>query len=559
MASNISTSTQNLPVAMSAGASMTRESLNALKIPDLKNILKSKGLKVGGNKQDLIDRILATPSPGPVSTPASLPSTGGGQIPLIQPVGTLPSIGSGLSEIKLPPLSSLAPVSTLPPVASVSTLPPVASVSTLPPVASVSTLTSVQLPPLSSLPPVSVQSVSQGVIPLSVLSPEVVSPITSPGVVSVKLPPINVPVPPVNIQAAISPLPAPIVNIPVPGGFLAPAPIISGLESLPTELPIISVPTVGATPIQVPGIESVNISLPPLPTVIPSKSVKLPSLETLLPVVTPIVTSAGIEQGKVGPGGLPIQTDLSTLTQMQKEVHTAVNINPAAAFQKKIPAPAINLPPISQVSLPSIEPIPVLSVPSVKLPTISTVTSVPLSVSQTPSLGPLPTIGLPVLTTKLETQKPLPVTSSVGPLTTGSLSTALPVLGAPRTDLTQPIQLPKVKATAPIPDIQRIQLPIASTVMKPVPLTSPAPITQRPETGLAVAYTPEQEKIKHIMNIDPSRLSSDRAKKDDTSYSVADLRTIAGTLNLAKSGNKKDLVERIKAEILKVNPNAFNK
>lgn len=235
---------------------------------------------------------------------------------------------------------------------------------------------------------------------------------------------------------------------------------------------------------------------------------------------------------------------------MQKEVHTAVSINPHAAFQKKVPAPSINLPPVGQVNLPSISPIPLLTAPGIKIlesPKVST--SVPVTVSQTLPISTLPTIGLPVLTAKLEEQKPL---------TAPALSSALPIFGISKMETTQPIQLPNVKSTAPLPDMPRIQLPIASTVMKPVPLTSPAPITRKTEVGLAVAYTPEQEKIKHITNIDPARLSSDRAKKDDTSYSVADLRTIAGTLNLAKSGNKKDLVERIKAEILKVNPNAFN-
>ena len=60
------------------------------------------------------------------------------------------------------------------------------------------------------------------------------------------------------------------------------------------------------------------------------------------------------------------------------------------------------------------------------------------------------------------------------------------------------------------------------------------------------------------MNIEPKRLSETRARKDDNSYTVRELRVIAGSLNLAKSGNKKELVRRIKAEIMKINPNAFN-
>ena len=129
---------------------------------------------------------------------------------------------------------------------------------------------------------------------------------------------------------------------------------------------------------------------------------------------------------------------------------------------------------------------------------------------------------------------------------------------APSTKLsTQPIHIPKVKATVPVPGTPKIQLPMASTVMKPVPLMSPAAVNQRPETGLAVAYTPQQQVVENIRKIDPTRLNAKRAKKDDNSYTVAQLRTIAGELNLNKSGNKKELVNRITAAIQKVNPGAF--
>ena len=104
----------------------------------------------------------------------------------------------------------------------------------------------------------------------------------------------------------------------------------------------------------------------------------------------------------------------------------------------------------------------------------------------------------------------------------------------------------------------KIQLPTGSTVVKPIPLTSPAAVPQQPATGLAVAYTPQQQVVENIMNIDPTRLNPGRAKKDDNSYTVTQLRAMAGSLNLPKSGNKKELVDRIKAAVLKVKPNAFN-
>jgi len=304
-------------------------------------------------------------------------------------------------------------------------------------------------------------------------------------------------------------------------------PVVTGLENLPTELPTIAAPTPGTTQnIQVGTLEGINIFLPPVPTVIPTKSIKLPAPETLLPA------------GKVGPGGLPIKTDLATLNQLRREVDTAVNINPMAAFQKKIAAPTITLPALTFVNLPTI------------------------AALGTPALTGLPTVNLPVagLPTELPTVN-LPVAGlpTVNLPTIGQTRVGLPTIGQTKPATPQPIIIPKIKGTAAtIPDIPRIQLPMMSTVMKPIPLTSPAPVTQKVEAGLAVAYTPEQQVVKNITSIDPSRLKSDRAKKDDNSYSVVDLRAIAGSLNLAKAGNKKDLVDRIKAEILKRDPNAFN-
>ena len=127
------------------------------------------------------------------------------------------------------------------------------------------------------------------------------------------------------------------------------------------------------------------------------------------------------------------------------------------------------------------------------------------------------------------------------------------------------IHLPKIKETAAVPGIKgtqvqgipSVRLPTTQTVMQPVALQSPTNIPQQ-EAGLAVAYTPQQQVVENITQIDPERLNAGRAKKDDDSYNVVQLRAIAGSLNLSKSGNKKDLVERIKAKMLSINPNAFN-
>jgi len=94
--------------------------------------------------------------------------------------------------------------------------------------------------------------------------------------------------------------------------------------------------------------------------------------------------------------------------------------------------------------------------------------------------------------------------------------------------------------------------------MTPIPLTSPQILTQQPTAGLAIAYTPKQQVVENLKAIDITRLNAGRAKQGGTSYDVKELRAIAGSLDLPKSGNKKELVERIKTAYMKLNPNAFN-
>ena len=102
--------------------------------------------------------------------------------------------------------------------------------------------------------------------------------------------------------------------------------------------------------------------------------------------------------------------------------------------------------------------------------------------------------------------------------------------------------------------IPKFSFSLQETVIKPIPLMSPTEITNDIQ-GLAVAYTPQQQVVQNILDIDPKRLNPRRAKKDDNSYDVKQLRFFSGSLNLSKSGNKKELVNRIKSAIIKVNPN----
>ena len=177
------------------------------------------------------------------------------------------------------------------------------------------------------------------------------------------------------------------------------------------------------------------------------------------------------------------------------------------------------------------------------------------------SPAPQPAVQMPQTTTALPTAGPTVMLPGVQTNTVALPTARLPIRGTQ-----QKIHLPKIKETAAIPSPQptavagfpQIRLPTMQTVMQPIALTSPMAVSQQQETGLAVAYTPKQQVVENIMKIDPKRLNPRRARKDDNSYAVKQLRAIAGSINLPKSGNKKELVDRIKAAILKVNPQAFN-
>jgi len=100
-----------------------------------------------------------------------------------------------------------------------------------------------------------------------------------------------------------------------------------------------------------------------------------------------------------------------------------------------------------------------------------------------------------------------------------------------------------------------IALPTTSTIIPPIPIKSPTGETM---AKVKKTETVSDEFMKKIMSIDVTKLKAERVKGKDIGYSVSELKALAGGLNLTKTGNKKDLVERIKQAILKVNPAAFD-
>lgn len=280
------------------------------------------------------------------------------------------------------------------------------------------------------------------------------------------------------------------------------------------------------------------------PAIIISPSVTLPPLPSLTQpsALSPVILSPGSQPTFPGQGGLSATTDLQTLKAVQEGLATALLVEPEALFQP-LKLPKLTVPEerhAEELVLPKITP--------TKLPTMPV-----LEMPKPPSQKKL---VLPQIITSPETTK------------TVQLPTKRPK------EITPSIRIPKIKSTAvkpspirikgrkseptfvlPIGGVGGVTLPMESTIIPTIPITSPSAVPiKRP----AKAKTTSDQVMENIKKLDPKRLRAGKTRKGDNSYTVAQLRSIAGSLNLIKSGNKKQLVDRIKAQILKVNPSAFD-
>lgn len=498
----------------------TEPELYKLKIPQLKAILRSLKLKVSGRKAELVERIMtAGPSVSSLVSSSIRPPEIGGEsiLPGRPPVESITKKKTGIAfpSVPLAPVRSSISIRTPPPPKQVTSptgaaLPPVPSVpsikSPLPPVPSIKS----PLPPVPAIrSPLSVPPPIRSPLP-----PPVRSPLSVP-------PPLRSPLGPV--PSIGSPLPAPSVPFPKPtvlgvegltkdlGGDLAPPTSLGvpGVPSLPgpSELP--------STLTAVPGRK-----MPPLENIVPTQAIQLPPPRAL---TSPLpVSQEEAERRKtaltqppkasVGPGGLPMRTDLSTLNQLRRTVNVPPGINPEAAYQKRT-----EIPRGKTVPLPTTKP--AIIRPISDLPGIIT----------SPGRQPVVRIESPLPTGRRQRKKP-----------------------------SQAISLPKIKETVSVPsEVGKIKLPTDITLITPVALKSPAAVPESRSTGVAVAYTPQQQVVENIMGIDISKLNTKRATKDNSSYTTKELKAIAGSLNLPKSGTKKELVDRITATIKKIKPDAF--
>lgn len=123
-----------------------------------------------------------------------------------------------------------------------------------------------------------------------------------------------------------------------------------------------------------------------------------------------------------------------------------------------------------------------------------------------------------------------------------------------------PIQLaPRVKTLPPrttSKPIIPIRLPLIDTILPRIPIGRP-PVAAN-QNALIGAYTPHQEAITNLGQVDPNRVLTSRARRSDrgpprpgelTPYSMTELKAFARILGLSKSQNKKDLAEAILAKL----------
>ena len=525
---------------------------------------------ISAGKLPTIAMTAKSPLPPPPSATVALPPLSKLNLPPL----SRPAI-SEVPKTSLPPISTVAPVAkaTLPPIATVS-LPPISPApvlkTTLPP------LTKLNLPPLSKptqaeLGQTSLPSLFEvpKVLPLSEVPKSLPSIIKSP--VRASLPPLS--------EAPKFTLP-PLSEVPkstlpslseVSKSTLPPIIKSPGKSTLPplSEVPKSTLPPIIKSPVKAslpPLSEVPKSTLPPiikspvkvsLPSKLPPMS-KLPSAATGKPTAAPPLSSVGVT-----PSPLAVEVREKKAEQVEKirvEVKKAEErqlpklggiepgtLQPLKSLKPTETKEIAKLPPVSEIK--TLKPLPSLKSPAPEIKSL---------VAPPPALTVLEEAREGVRTAKGAEEQ----AAFQGNLATIASPANLPSKKAK--DTTPKIRIPKIAGLAVKSSPKRvgkvkgkkgeIELPTNSTVIPSIPITSP----QAMKIPKAVTSSADNDLLKIINSIDVSKLRADRVKDKEAGYNVNDLKTLAGALNLPKSGNKKDLVDRIKALILKVKPNAFD-
>ncbi len=385
--------------------------------------------------------------------------------------------------------------------------------------------------------------------------------------------------------------------------------MLSIVSPAPASRPILPALSSAALPSIVSPVPTSKPTLPPLSsTTLPSIVSPAPASKLTLPALSKVESLKLSALPSLSKSTLPLPS-LSSLATAVKETRNEqvekIAEEAKKAEEKQLPAisvaklpelKSVSLPPLSSTKLPELKSVALPPLSSTKLPELKSVSLPPLSAAQLP---PLQTTPLPVLSTKLPALKSSLPKSPVAISKSPSLKSPDMELNMPALKIAQegvktakgaepeavfqgnlatiasPANLPskKSKSTTPkirIPKIisssvkpspkkskakgkEEIVLPADSTVIPPIPITSPEAMKIPKNVGVQ-----EDDLMKVINSIDISKLKIDRVKDKDAGYSVTDLKVLAGALNLTKSGNKKDIVDRIKGLILKHKPNAFD-
>ena len=479
----------------------------------------------------------------------------------------LPPLGSSKG---LPVLSTLPPLSKLPPLSAVPTSSASLSrsdikslsketVSILSPIPIVSEAPSTKLPPLPGLGAFSkLPLVSSKKEIIDVLSPTPV-PSEAPSTI---LPPL----PSGNLSTTVLPTTLPKISLPP---FRPPERLKEGAEPVVVVSPLASEVRLNKEEqIQKIGEEvAIKEMQQSRPSIIGIPEDIKPLMETLqplsnLPVFTTKVipphslpklpalpvSSPGEFAGprtNISPGeltGSRVVSPMSAPTSLQvaqEGVKTAQLIEPSASFQKgraskkvTFQGPEVSLPPLNVTS-------PVISPQGTSPQGASSQWTGPQGASSQ-GTGPLQLLTFPL------SGDSLTVIASPANLPSTRSKESTPRIRIPKIKASPVRPMPPKKST--VTTIGGIELPTTSTVIAPIPIASPSAATIAKVSTASVSNT---DMIENIMKIDLNKLIAERAGKNE-SYSVAELKSIAGSLNLTKTGSKKELVERIKNAISSV-------
>jgi hypothetical protein len=516
------------------------------------------------------------------------------------PMSPLPSIISSPKMSNLPPLSIKSPTQLPSPTKITTKLPPMSPVKTqvvekfstkLPPMSPVKTQVvekfSTKLPPMSPVKTQVAEKFSTKLPPMSPVKTQVVEKVFAklPPMSKTKLPPmtpvktqvtekISTKLPPMS-KTKLPPM-TPVtekVSVKLPPISKTKLPPMSPVKTQVTEKVSVKLPPMSKTklppmsPVKTQVTKKVSTKLPPMTKLTKIKETKLPEIRYPVTVKSPLAKEIEKKREEVV-SQIEEEVIEKTSLQFPKKPQEVIGVSEdVRALMKPLKplsgapmfAPKEKAKPVSVISMPVFPELPALKPPKEVKETALQIAQKGVKTAHLvePEAGFQPkTVGeaYPKTPLILGVEGQVSLTTIVSPAN-------LPMKKSKKT--TPKIKIPKIKSSAIKPSptlVQRktivsgVSFPKTSTVIPPIPITSPSAINI-PKISSAEASS--EDVLKNIKNIDVTKLKGERVRKGEDSYSVAELRTLAGSIGISKSGGKKDLVERIKKEILKVNPSAF--